>query len=81
MNGLVKLKHPDQWMVSFIAKSNSQPTSDEFEMMYLPLHPDDTPFAVQNARVDFEVQTIAQGTSEFDVQDVDVAKVMTWVKR
>ena len=45
-------------------------------MRELPLHPDDIPNAVDNTLVNFEVMTIATGTSEFDVMDMDVAKIV-----
>lgn len=58
--------------------------------LHLPIHPEHKlwvmVFAEEGREVDFEVQTIAEGTSEFDVMDVDVAKFVyikpnTYAKR
>lgn len=43
----------------------------------IPLHPDDIQYAEHNKHVEFEVETIATGTSEFDIEDMDVAKLIT----
>ena len=45
---------------------------------YLPIHPEHRlwirMFAEEGREVNFKVETIAEGTSEFDVMDVDVAR-------
>lgn len=64
------------WVVGFTEKVGPRPSSDIFQINHLPLHPDDIPNAVDNTLVNFEVMTIATGTSEFDVMDMDVAKIV-----
>ena len=45
----------------------------------LPVHPDDAKHLTKNdhiKEVNFQIETIAMGTSEFDIRDCDVARII-----
>lgn len=63
----ITIKKNNKWMVVAITPPNTGTT--------LPLHPDDVKYASEYEHVEFEVQTISDGSSEFDVMDMDVAKL------
>lgn len=62
MNGTI-IQHGLDWVVS----SGSQ--------MLFPVHPDSRNLCKSGLHVDFDVQTIATGSGEFDVMDIDVAVI------
>jgi hypothetical protein len=61
-----------EWWCKFVVKDGVF----NFAMEALPLHPDDVSEAEHGKIVQFIVQTIATGTSEFDIMDCDVAKLV-----
>lgn len=62
-----------EWLCKFLTKN----ALFDFAVQAIPLHPDDISKAVHGKEVEFVVETIATGTSEFDVMDCDVAKLLT----
>ena len=79
--------HNGQWMVRTVT---AIPMIGPVAVQELKLHPDDVALINEHARrfdnieariaadptVYFEVQTVATGTSEWDVMDEDVAKLI-----
>ena len=48
-------------------------------LVVLPVHPDDAKHLTKNdhiKEVSFQIETIAMGTSEFDIRDCDVARII-----
>jgi hypothetical protein len=71
-----------KWVVKYNQIVHTQVGTHDYRVSlqdaYLPIHPEHKlwviMFAEEGRIVNFEVQTIAEGTSEFDVMDTDVAK-------
>lgn len=69
-------KISNDWYVRATVKVGP-PTSDTYEVVTTPVHPDDTHLIQkEGVIVEFTVVTIATGTSEFDVTDMDVARIV-----
>lgn len=83
LNGELTLNHKGEWLI----KETIFGKGDVYEY-YVPLHPDDIlknytehtlhlmPY--EGKKVKFKVETIAVGTSENDVMDKDVGKIVMW---
>jgi hypothetical protein len=68
-------KETDNGWVVVYSKKITHPTADRYELETISVHPHYTKDLVNNTLVDFEIQTIAMGASEFDVMDADVAVI------
>jgi hypothetical protein len=74
MFGLLFKSENGEWMCKHTRPINNF----DYEVAILPLHPDDYALAeLKSGYVQFEVENIAIGTSEFDVMDCDVARIIT----